>query len=154
MGTNYYAIPKFDEEKIKSKIIYNVESDNLDDAIDLINELKTNKQGIHIGKSSMGWKFCFDHQNWKYFKKDKQSIIDFINSCELHDEYHCEISPEEFWKLVESKQTGIDNKEYYTNWQKHNIGLDGKAVEPSYVPADYGQLYVEDLNFCTSTNFS
>lgn len=153
MGTNYYAIPKWDDSKIKSSIIKKVKKDDLDGAIILIEQLKIMNQGIHIGKSSCGWKFCFDHNNWKYFEKDKQSIVDFINSCEIIDEYNSPISTDEFWKLVESKKDGIDSKEYYTNWRKYNIGLDGKAVQPSYIPNDYGEFYVDDLNFSTATDF-
>lgn len=154
MGTNYYAIPNVDQEEIKTKIIEKIKTDDFDDAIELIQDLKTKTvTGIHIGKSSGGWKFRFDHNNWKYFKKDKQSIVDFINSCEIIDEYDRNISTEEFWKLVESKKDGIDSKEYYTNWRKYNIGLDGKAVQPSYIPNDFGEFYVDDLNFSTSTDF-
>lgn len=154
MGTNYYAIPKWDDSKIKSSIIKKVKKDDFDGAIILIEQLKIMNQGIHIGKSSCGWVFMFDHNNWKYFEKDKQSIVDFINSCEIIDEYDCPISTNEFWELVNSKVDGIDNREYYTNWNKYNKDFHGNPIpRPSYIPNDYGEFYVEDLNFSTSTDF-
>lgn len=155
MGTNYYAIPNVDQEEIKTKIIEKIKSDDFDEAIELIQDLKTKMvTGIHIGKSSCGWKFCFDHNNWKYFEKDKQSIVDFINSCEIINEYNSPISTDEFWKLVESKKDGIDNREYYTNWNKYNKDFNGNPIpRPSYIPNDYGEFYVDELKFSTSTDF-
>lgn len=155
MGTNYYAIPNVDQKEIKTKIIKKIKTDDFDDAIELIQDLKTKTvTGIHIGKSSCGWKFCFDHNNWKYFEQDKQSIVDFINSCEIIDEYGSPISTDEFWKLVESKQDGIDNREYYTNWNKYNKDFNGNPISrPLYILNDYGEFYVDDLKFSTSTDF-
>ena len=138
MGTNYYAIPKWNDSKIKSSIVK-----------------KVMKQGIHIGKSSCGWKFCFDHNNWKYFKQNKQSIVDFINSSNIKDEYDRKITPNEFWKLVESKKDGIDNKDYFTNWDKYNKDVNGHVYpKPSYIPDESDEFYVDDLRFISATNFS
>lgn len=155
MGTNYYAVPKWNDSKIKSRIIEKVKNNDFDNAIILIEELKEMNRGIHIGKSSCGWKFCFDHNNWKYFKQNKQSIVDFINSSNIKDEYDREITPDEFWKLVESKKDDIDSKEYHTNWDKYNKDVNGHVhPKPSYISNDFWEFYVEDLRFSTSTNFS
>ncbi len=139
MGTNYYAIPKVTEEKEKQLIDLSSKKDwmGLRSALLELDE-------IHIGKSSMGWKFRFDHNNWQYFNQNKQAIIDFINSCTIRDEYGRPCSVDEFWDLVHRKVNGLDTKAYYEKYPDHRS------------PHDIGDsdLYVEDLLFSTYTDFS
>ena len=92
MGTNYYAVKK-------KPSLYN--------------------EPIHIGKSSAGWKFCFQGyqddliikslEDWQnYLKNDDVVIL---------DEYDKEINYDDFFELVESKQkeNNKDNFKYCVN---------------------------------------
>lgn len=79
MGTNYYAVKK-------KPSLYN--------------------GALHIGKSSCGWKFCFQGyedelniksiEDWKKYLKSDDIVI--LN------EYDEEVSYNDFFKLVEEKQ--------------------------------------------------
>ena len=97
MGTNYYGmqIPTTeDKEKIKRAI----DEDDWGTVNDLI------PTRIHLGKSSAGWQFLFNHNNWKYYGKSNQSMRDFIHSCAITDEYGRSISQADFWEKVKSKE--------------------------------------------------
>lgn len=148
MGTNYYAIPKATDE-LKKKIIEKVTAGELGLAKQLIPD------HVHIGKSSAGWQFCFNHNNWEYFGKSLESLDAFIKAAQIEDEYGTPIDYDKFWAMVNSKKDGLDGKEYYTNWEKYNIDFDGKPYpRPSYVPANYGQETHFGLYFSDSTEFS
>lgn len=119
MSTNYYAIPKATDE-LKEQII------NLVKEGDFITARKLMPDEIHIGKSSAGWQFCFDHNNWKYFNHNKASLEVFLLSCDITDEYGRDVSNKDFWELVESKK---------------------------HLKADGDRLFVEGLVFANYTNF-
>ena len=60
MGTNYYAIKKVSKDK-KTQMIHYIVNDMYDEFDELYNnEVKR----IHIGKSSCGWKFLFNYNNF------------------------------------------------------------------------------------------
>jgi hypothetical protein len=99
MGCNYYAIPKA-TEKLKNEIILAV---NLEDFTTVKRLIPIE---VHIGKSSGGWQFCFNHNNWQYFEKSKESLVAFLLACDIFDEYDRPVSNEEFWNLVENKKGG------------------------------------------------
>ena len=79
MGCNYYAIQKATDD-LKKKIIDAVNSN------DFVLAKKMIPETIHIGKNSGGWKFCFNHNNWEYFEKSKESLEVFLLACEIYDE--------------------------------------------------------------------
>lgn len=120
MGCNYYAIPKATNE-LKDKIISAVQLGEMRIAKDLIPD------EIHIGKSSFGWKFLFNHNDWQYFEQSEESLKSFLSNCDIHDEYHRPIAYDDFWKMVDSKQE-----------QSHT---------------SYGTMQF-DFNFSNSTDFS
>ena len=93
MGTNYYGI-RIPTEGDKVKIKDAVDRGDWD----VVRQLTPER--IHLGKSSGGWKFCFDHNNWEYFDKDELSVVHFINSCSITDEYGRELNYYEFWEKV------------------------------------------------------
>ena len=69
---------------------------------------------IHLGKSSCGWQFLFNHNYWKYYDYTQESIKTFMRSCEYSmDEYGNKISVEEFWDLVDKKKNGLTGKTYH-----------------------------------------
>ncbi len=138
MGTNYYVTQKVTENEAK----YYKELAEKEQWDKLKIELQDTDQ-IHIGKSSFGWKFCFDHNDWKYFNEDKQEVIAFINSCNIVDEYGDEVSHEKFWKMVDDKSDGLDMESYYEKNPNEKVSWLGVS-----------DLYVEDLRFSSSTGFS
>lgn len=147
MGTNYYAKPKVTKE-LKSKMVAAIESNDFKEVGRLL------PSEIHIGKSSAGWRFLFNHNGWEYFK-DIESMKDFLMNCQIVDEYEMEISNEDFWQLVKEKENDIDGMEYYTNWDKYNKMPGGRVCQkPSYIPYNYGDEYHFGLRFSTSTEFS
>lgn len=141
MGTNYYAIPIIDDET-KRSVIDALNKNDFERARNLI------PHRIHIGKSSIGWKFVFNHHDWVYFYS-LESLKDFLSKCRIIDEYGRDISNEAFWKLVESKKDGINGYEYYSNYDKYNFG--NKLDE---MPTDVGDIEFFGLTFSTHTDFS
>ena len=155
MGTNYYAVMSLnDDDKETAKIL--IENDNYEELKDLLNE-KCSK--VHIGKSSYGWKFLFNWNKGKYYDPLKTSINDFLERHRVVDEYGEEIALEAFWDMVESKQDGMDNEEYYKKYEEENncrIGV-GESYYNSqlaqYNPKFY-EFYSDGLRFSTVTDFS
>lgn len=154
MGTNYYAVKKVTEEQ-KEKVISLIKDSNLNMAKDELNEL-IKETIIHLGKSSFGWKFVFNHNNKKYYELNKASIAEFLEQDDVHieDEYGREISVPDFWGTVKEKENGLDNEQYYekkcVNTMLFNI--DGKDFE-EYSPS-YNQFYADGLLFELSEEFS
>ena len=117
MGTNVYALRK----NIYTKDLYNKykeaienEDDNkLDELNESFQQLRE-ENTIHIGKRSGGWKFLFNHNNWKYYDYTKQSIDSFLRSCyKLKNEYGEEITIDEFWKeYVDDFGDGVNGEQY------------------------------------------
>jgi hypothetical protein len=73
------------------------------------------QEEMHVGKSSIGWRFHFDltaftdPKNWKEELKNKY----------LYDEYDREISYNEFLTLVEAKQSTMTNEEVLERYANH-----------------------------------
>lgn len=58
---------------------------------------------LHLGKSSMGWQFTFQYNGGEYYKNVAE-MRKWLEGKRIFDEYDKEISNDEFWQLVESKQ--------------------------------------------------
>ena len=125
MGTNYYARPiktiqeiKNTRQRVESEIrrFTSQSSIELDDLIDEWEQMKIAQcDSVHIGKSSAGWKFLFNHNDWRYFT-NIQEMKDWLKDQEIVSEYNEVISFEDFWKMVEQKQkiqSPITNKSWY-----------------------------------------
>jgi len=115
MGTNYYIKKAIRPSKIKElKELVN-EQDIYNGTLQ---KALSEFVPIHIGKSSSGWMFQFNHNNWKYYNMSRQSINDFIKKSldegdYLVDEYNKDISLEEFWNIVDSHKSGFNSQTYY-----------------------------------------
>lgn len=103
MGTNYYAIPKANEE-IKVKIIKAICDDDWQTAHSLM------PVKIHIGKSSGGWQFLFNHNNWEYYTS--KTLPEFLANCRLMNEYNEPVNINDFWHLVDRKGNDKPELEY------------------------------------------
>lgn len=58
---------------------------------------------IHLGKRSSGWKFIFNHNNWKYYDYTEKSIKEFLKSCDrIFDEYDNDYTVQKFVSMIKS----------------------------------------------------
>lgn len=152
MGTNFYLRKKLSEYEKEIGISY-LNDDDYDALRDLIPE------DIHIGKRSGGWKFLFNANNFVYFDTTKESLIEWLKSGQIVDEYNQEYTFEEFWNN-ERPTEGWDLESYYK---------DNKNESPYYEPRltikrfkelygidvnIHGEFYIDDLRFTTFNKFS
>lgn len=89
MGTNYYLINK-----------------------------KTNKR-LHLGKSSLGWQFCFREN--KEYKPIMNDLFKYIEK-DINNEIWCnsgKITLTEFKKIIKDHIFGINFKTFETSETKH-----------------------------------
>ena len=59
---------------------------------------------IHLGKSSAGWQFVFQYNGGQYYK-DTEEMREWMKGKIICDEYGRNVSGDQFWKFVESKQS-------------------------------------------------
>jgi len=159
MGTNYYRIPS--EQEMESRKTKLVESTNNIDVspANIGVEFKTipikNSQSslspwdeftedvkIHLGKKSIGWKFLWNFNNKKFYK-DKESLLNFIRSGRVINEYGEEIDFEEFITIaLEWGKDGLDAESYR---KKH----------PRQYHYDFeeSEVYIDDLRFAPYSDF-
>ena len=81
MGTNYYAVRKLTDNKVSN-----------------LRKILTKPERIHVGKSSGGWEFIFNHNNWEHYKT-KNQLINFLKNSQIRDEYGIDITYEDFFKV-------------------------------------------------------
>ena len=108
MGSNYYGRQRF-TETLKKKVRELIDKEDFDEVRKIL------PREIHLGKSSYGWAFIFNHNDFQYYKSYEKSFRKFIDSCDIKDEYGRMISNEDFWDLIKKKEHGC------------NIGLDYKC---------------------------
>lgn len=82
MGTNYY---------VKAPV-----------ECDHCGETHICKQGIHIGKSSMGWKFLFAWNGGALYKSYGEMEA-WLADKQIYDEYNKPITQKDFFNMVEAK---------------------------------------------------
>jgi len=58
---------------------------------------------INIGLSSAGWKFLFDHHDWKYYS-NVEELKEWLKNHTIFSEYGDTCTFDEFWEKVQSKQ--------------------------------------------------
>lgn len=154
MGTNFYRIPTEDEIKVRHNqlqidilnmdlSVLSIESEfrvSVDDKWNGENPWETfiDNINIHLGKRSMGWKFCWNFNDNKYYSNKKQ-LLKFIRTGRVVDEYGEEIEVEEFIKMAlewGEPDGMIYDKEYRMKlWEKgtgtflHSEAYDDKVID-------------------------
>lgn len=167
MGTNYYAVKKKNRQyyKERNELINLIKANQYDEAEEKIDEIrKVYIDGIHLGKKSLGWKFCFDHNNEEYYECNKASIKRFLRegNYEIIDEYHKKVSKKEFWDMVIRSMkdpNNIGSKEYDEmkrkegryNTYRYCYAPDKIRVKYNCTYADF---YNDGLRFASYTDFS
>jgi hypothetical protein len=159
MGTNYYRIPSEQEmESRKTKLvelINNIDVSPGNIGIDFKTIPIKNSQSslslwdqftedvkIHLGKKSIGWKFLWNFNNKKFYK-DKESLLNFIRSGRVINEYNEEIGVEEFITIaLEWAKDGLDAKTYR---RKHPRQYHYDFEDP--------EIYIDDLRFAPYSDF-
>jgi len=166
MGTNYYRIPKVDDINTRfQKLHMRIEEmdrwspslierkyrfiENPEDEWSLLSPWDEfiKDTSIHLGKRSSGWKFCWNFNKEKYFK-DKKSLLSFIRSGRVVDEYGEQIDVEEFitMALEWGQPDGlVADKEYFDTTNHHHWMSN---------PEDYYDREIDGLRVSSSTEFS
>jgi hypothetical protein len=164
MGTNFYRIPTEKEiEERKSKLISQLEKMDMDPA-SVENKFRKPQEGswdwlspwdhfvdgvsIHLGKRSMGWKFCWNFHDNKYYS-NKEELLEFVRGGRVVDEYGEEQDVEEFIKMaLEWGQPDglVVNEEYELEEQKK-----GRRI---FYGEKYWDMIVDGLRVSSSIDFS
>ena len=165
MGTNYYRIPKVDDvnrsyQKFMSRL---QEMDRwnpslilhgyhfIDDPEDEWSSMTpwdefTKDMSIHLGKRSMGWKFCWNFHDGKYYK-NKEELLGFIRGGKVVDEYGQTIEVEEFIEMALSwggPNGWVADKEYFESMERSSF----------FNNEDYYDKEIDGLRVSSSTDFS
>ena len=165
MGTNYYRIPKIDEiENRYNKFLgrmqelnrwdpSSIESgycfiDNPDDDWSKLSPWDefTSGMTIHLGKRSMGWKFCWNFHDGKFYT-DKEKLIKFIRSGRVVDEYGSQIDVEDFIEMAldwGQPDGWVADKEYFERMERDSF----------FNNENYYDKEIDGLRVSSSTEFS
>jgi hypothetical protein len=112
MGTNFYRVPTHEEMVTrKHELLGHVNGldlspANIEGGFKTISptkdwewfspwEMFLMDTNVHLGKRSHGWKFCWNFHKDKYYH-DKESLLEYIRSGRVVDEYGEEQDVEEF----------------------------------------------------------
>lgn len=169
MGTNYYRIPTAAEMEAKKKRLQE-RIEELDLSLGTIERgfctLENSEStweyhspwseflegtSIHLGKRSMGWKFCWNFHKEKYYK-NKEELLAFIRSGRVVDEYGEEQEVEEFIQMaLEWGQP--DGFTYGPEYIEH-MKKEGYHRDYNYDVTKYFDNIIDGLRVSTSTEFS
>jgi len=106
----------------------------------------TEDMSIHLGKRSMGWKFCWNFHDNKYYK-NKEELLNFIRKGRVVDEYGQQIDSEEFIEMaLEWGQPNgwVADKEYFESIERTSF----------FNSEDYYDKEIDGLRVASSTDFS
>lgn len=164
MGTNYYRIPT-EEEMLarKRQLVYDIENLELTplniernfkmeikDSFDSESpwDIFINETNIHLGKRSMGWKFCWNFHNNKYYS-NKEELLKFIRSGRVVDEYGDEQNVEEFIEMAlgwGQPDGQVVNEEYRKKQRMNGMG-------DFFLDAMYDDKIIDGLRVSSVTDF-
>jgi hypothetical protein len=163
MGTNYRRVPKTSDIIVKTQKL-NIRLVEMDFASpsQASEDFRFIEKGldrlspwdefiedisIHLGKRSMGWKFCWNFHNNKYYS-NKEELIKFVLKGRVVDEYGEEIDSQEFLDMAFAwgEPDGlVGDKEYFDRTAHHRWMSN---------PSDYYDKEIDGLRVSSSTDFS
>lgn len=164
MGTNFYIQQKISKQYKTQlmELVKNEDWDNLkENILSLIKENIPEK--IHIGKRSAGWKFLWNANNFKYFTPNKESLMEFLKSGQIYNEYGEKFSFDQFINEEIAPFLSDDL------WDIESYYKEGNIKFPHIIPSDkrmefsethgvnvniYGEFYIDNLRFTTYDEFS
>jgi hypothetical protein len=103
---------------------------------------------IHLGKRSSGWKFCWNFHKDKHYN-DKESLLEFIRSGRVVDEYGDEWNVEDFitMALEWGEPDGLVVNEEYRKKERLN-GMGSFFDKP-----EYDDRIIDGLRVSSSDDF-
>ena len=135
MSLNYYAkqvqvLAEIDakEQRVTDELrsLSKNTSIELDDVISgYFKMLQKEIEDIHIGLFSKGWRFLFNHNDWKYFNS-RDTLIEWLDTVEIQSEYGDVVSTKNFMDMVNSCEDGRQALTYILHNPKayeHRDGL-------------------------------
>jgi hypothetical protein len=165
MGTNYYRIPTAREiEDRKNRLLSEIRKMDLSPAsvengFTVTNDGSwdrfspwdnfTHEISIHLGKRSMGWKFCWNFHDNKYYS-NKEELLGFIRGGRVVNEYGEEQEIEEFitMALEWGQPDGlVVNEEYELEASRNS----GRRI---FYGEKYWDKIVDGLRVSSSIEFS
>jgi hypothetical protein len=165
MGTNYYRIPTAREiENRKNRLLSQIRKMDLSPAsvengFTVTNDGSwdrfspwdnfTHEISIHLGKRSMGWKFCWNFHDNKYYS-NKEELLGFIRGGRVVNEYGEEQEIEEFitMALEWGQPDGlVVNEEYELEASRNS----GRRI---FYGEKYWDKIVDGLRVSSSIEFS
>lgn len=164
MSTNYYRIPKT-SETIQRFQRLGTELQGLDlvSPADTLNLFRTIQDPddewthmspwdqfvdglcVHLGKRSSGWKFLWNWNSRKHYK-DKESLLKYIRSGRIVDEYGALQNTEEFIEMALS--WCVPN-----GWDIARYNKENPRTKPSWYEGTHEE-YIDGLRVSTSVDFS
>lgn len=155
MGTNFYLKRKL-SDKEKAELYSYIDNEDWDSLKESIPEK------IHIGKRSAGWKFLWNANKFKYFKPNKKSLMKFLKSGQIINEYGEEFTFDQFIndEIVNFINNGLDIETYYIEENpsyKYTMPIEKRIdFENIYnVKVNQcGEFYIGKLRFTTFDEFS
>ncbi len=165
MSTNYYRVPKHEDmlnrqqTLIQQVTTMDMSMENLERGMRYISptkdwdwfspwEMFIGGTNIHLGKRSMGWKFCWNFHKDKYYH-NKESLLQFIRSGRVVDEYGEQIETEEFilMSLNWGEPDGLVVNEIYRIQQR------SKGAGSFFDKPEYDDRIVDGLRVSSSDDF-
>lgn len=166
MGTNYYRVPLASEMEERKALLekrvaeMEMTPGNIERGFNVIPTHDSdysweydnpwsefmNDTSIHLGKRSGGWKFCWNFHNNRHYH-DKETLLSFIRSGRVVNEYGEEIPTEEFIEmaLTWGQPDGLVHNAEYEKRQRE-LGYH------TWGPSHYDHI-VEGLRVSSSTEF-
>lgn len=155
MGTNYYLQKPLNLEE-KKEVIDDIIFCRYDEVRDKL------PKDIHIGKKSYGWKFLWNANRFKYFQPNIESIMTFLKSGQIKDEYGRWLTFDEFVEVLNSQiQDGYDLESYCkANPQEYHSYLFRKSSDVISMVNEFelnvnsfNEFYIDNLRFTTEDEF-
>lgn len=165
MGTNFYRIPTHEEMEARKKTLIGfvnelkLTPDDISTGFKFISpskdwewfspwEMFLMDTNVHLGKRSSGWKFCWNFHKNKYYS-DKNSLLEYIRSGRIVDEYGDEHNVEEFitMALEWGQPDGLVVNEEYRKQQRL------KGIGTFFDNPIYDDMIIDGLRVSSSTEF-
>lgn len=164
MGTNYFRIPSEKEMIVRKNILIEKVNNLILTPSNIHNQFNTPKidsweyeslwviflkdTNVHLGKRSMGWKFCWNFHNNLYYS-NKEELLDFIRSGRVVDEYGEEQDAEEFVEMALNwgePDGHLVNEEYRKKIKSEGLGS-------FYTDPKYDDIVIDGLRVSSSIEF-